>query len=348
MNGWQDGRGSVPRGLVFVVGASRSGTTLMSRILGRHPRLLATNELHYFGDLCDPSALEQPLSAAQAVAVAATLYARCRRGVWQDMPDERDRGDARALVAGIDSALDGRVLFEAFMRQLARDQVADRVVEQTPRNIYYAQRLLAAYPEARMVHMVRDPRAVLASQKKRWTRRWRLQARNIPWHEALREWVTYHPVTMCLLWRKAYAEGAALAGHSGYLQLRFEDLLERPAAGVAAVCGFLGTDFHATMLEVEQVDSSLRAADEGARGVQARAAGEWKAVLDPGEVFLVEKLLDRPMRELGYRPAGQSVYPAMFSLAWHGVCFPFHVLATLLVAPRRFLIQLKGVLRGAF
>jgi hypothetical protein len=339
---------SAPRGIVFVVGASRSGTTLMSRILGRHPRLLATNELHYFGDLCDPFDLEQPLPEAQAVAVAATLYARFRRGLWQDMPDERDYGDARALVAGLCSALDGRVLFEAFLRQLALDQVANIIVEQTPRNIYYAQRLLEAYPEARIVHMVRDPRAVLASQKKRWTRRWRLKARNIPWHEALREWVAYHPVTMCLLWRKAYAEGEALTGHPRYLRLRFEDLLDRPVAGVEAVCAFLGVGFHATMLEEEQVDSSLRAADEGARGVQARAAGEWKAVLDPGEVFLTEKLLDRPMVELGYRPEGQSVYSAMFSLAWHGVRFPFHVVATLLVDPRRFLIQLKGVLRGAF
>ncbi len=44
---------SVLKNLVFVAGASRSGTTMLNRILGQHPSICAMNELHYFGDLFD-------------------------------------------------------------------------------------------------------------------------------------------------------------------------------------------------------------------------------------------------------------------------------------------------------
>ena len=36
---------------VFIVGNSRSGTTMMSRVFGNHPKIHAFNELHFFGNL---------------------------------------------------------------------------------------------------------------------------------------------------------------------------------------------------------------------------------------------------------------------------------------------------------
>ena len=39
--------------LVFIVGASRSGTTMLNRILGNHRAVAGLNELHYFGELCE-------------------------------------------------------------------------------------------------------------------------------------------------------------------------------------------------------------------------------------------------------------------------------------------------------
>ena len=34
---------------IFVVGSSRSGTTMMGRILGNHKDIFTFNELHFFG-----------------------------------------------------------------------------------------------------------------------------------------------------------------------------------------------------------------------------------------------------------------------------------------------------------
>ena len=36
---------------IFVVGSSRSGTTMMGRILGSHTDIFTFNELHFFGTI---------------------------------------------------------------------------------------------------------------------------------------------------------------------------------------------------------------------------------------------------------------------------------------------------------
>ena len=40
--------------------------------------------------------------------------------------------------------------------------------DQTPRHVFYIGELIEMYPGAKFVHMVRDPRAVLLSQKRKW------------------------------------------------------------------------------------------------------------------------------------------------------------------------------------
>ena len=40
--------------MLFVVGNSRSGTTMMGRILGNHPDVFTFGELHFFGQLWSP------------------------------------------------------------------------------------------------------------------------------------------------------------------------------------------------------------------------------------------------------------------------------------------------------
>ena len=63
------------------------------------------------------------------------------------------------------------MVFAAAVHQLAQAAGKSIPCEQTPRYIFYARALLEIYPTAQIVHMVRDPRAVMASQKMRWQRR---------------------------------------------------------------------------------------------------------------------------------------------------------------------------------
>ena len=63
----------IVKNMIFVVGNSRSGTTMMGRILGQHPDVYTFGELHFFGQLCvhHPFHLEVP--KANALKLAAAL-----------------------------------------------------------------------------------------------------------------------------------------------------------------------------------------------------------------------------------------------------------------------------------
>ena len=62
------------RRLIFITGASRSGTTLLSFVLRHHPRVLGLRELQYFGDAWDPRHTGRRLSKAEACEAAARLF----------------------------------------------------------------------------------------------------------------------------------------------------------------------------------------------------------------------------------------------------------------------------------
>lgn len=332
------------KGIIFVVGASRSGTTMLNRILGKHPSIAAMNELHYFGDLFEFGANQRLFQGKRLVDTVAKLFARYRRGLWYDRLVEGDSESAKTIVNDIRGPMDGKELFYRFIEQVAKETGASLVAEQTPRNIYYAADLLEAYPDARVLHIVRDPRAVIASQKRRWTRRSALNAKNIPMLEAVREWLNYHPYTMSLLWKKAFTAGRGVEASDRYMRVRFEDLVEDPWQVVGRVCGFLGVSFEKGMLEIPQIDSSVRSADNAAVGIQKTAVDSWKNVLSEGEVLLIERLLSGEMQGLGYRDQSCGTGVAYLSLLPIVFKFPFHLLGTILINPQRFLIQLKGVM----
>ena len=56
---------------VYIVGNSRSGTTLMARMLGQHSKVLYLPETHFFGELWEPDAKSRTLSSEQAIKTPA-------------------------------------------------------------------------------------------------------------------------------------------------------------------------------------------------------------------------------------------------------------------------------------
>src|SRR4051812_11695773 len=64
---------------IFVTGSSRSGTTMMGRILNNHSLIFTFNELHFFEQLCETSKLTEVVSYNDAVKLCDKLL-----GVQED------------------------------------------------------------------------------------------------------------------------------------------------------------------------------------------------------------------------------------------------------------------------
>ena len=82
--------------IIFIVGNSRSGTTLMSKILGKHPLIYSFEELHFFERLYDPSS-EKKFNKVEAIRLLAELLCAARKGMWADFRKNKYYKDAVTL-----------------------------------------------------------------------------------------------------------------------------------------------------------------------------------------------------------------------------------------------------------
>jgi hypothetical protein len=163
---------------VFIVGVSRSGTTLMRRVLDSSSRMGIATENHYLGHLLAREGARHyfrqvgDLRDDQAVRSVVELIwsgdfqrrSRLReispywRWLMRTVP--REEFEARLLA----SDRSDRGIFSALMRTYADHGLKPVMGEKTPAHLAYVDTLLEWYPKARVVHMVRDPRGIYVSE----------------------------------------------------------------------------------------------------------------------------------------------------------------------------------------
>ncbi len=325
--------------IIFVVGASRSGTTMLNRVLGSHHEILGLNELHYFGDLVGQR-LDASLSEQEAVGIASRLLSRQDRGIWAENVTEKDAAVAKEVVTGIEGDRTPASVFTGCVKWLAEHGGKTHVSEQTPRNVYYLAGLIEHIPNVRILHLVRDPRSVVASQKNRWRRK-KLGGSAMPWREVFRVWINYHPFTMARLWLRAEEAGHPFGSRTDcYRKLVFEELISQPEKCVREICNFVDVAFESQMLEVPMVGSSQRS-DKGVKGFSTDALHGWESVLSQTEIWLIQRVTRKAMEKYGYVP--KAVGPGLGLLYFFAI-FPLHLGGMLLANPKRLLIQLKGIM----
>jgi len=278
----------------------------------------------------------------EAVRLSTRLIARNKRDVWGSVLDE-DKSEARQLWQDIgDARLPTTQVVSSTLALLATRQGKSIACEQTPRNIFYAGTLLNNYPNLRIVHIVRDPRDVLASQKNRWKRK-RLGGDNIPYSEIVRVWFNYHPYTLGKLWARATHLALQHREHTRFYLLRFEDIVANPEPELQKLCAFLDIPYEIAMLNIPQMGSSHRTNTDQQIGVTQSSLNRWMETLTRGEVFICERITRPLMRALSYTPSA-STSALSSSVIAQLLKFPIHVAGVLAANPRRAWIQLQAVM----
>lgn len=308
--------------LVFVVGNSRSGTTMMAHILGRHPSIFTFNELHFFEQLWSLEDQRRYLSRAEAEQLVARLLSIQRDGYLNQRDSSGLREEAQGMVStirAVESMSPARI-FELFLRSEALKNSKIIPCDHTPRNVFYLGQILELYPEVRIINVVRDPRDVLLSQKRKWKRRF-LGDKGTPLKETLRSWVNYHPTVISKLWISSVRAAESFIGDDRVRFLRFEDVLADPEEEIRGVCEFVGIDFDKSMLEVPQVGSSNIPDHPERKGISQERAGSWRrGGLDPEEIFLCQKITRELMNRHSYEST--PVRPELLRLFYNTVLFP--------------------------
>ncbi|BFM05563.1 hypothetical protein GCM10025791_17720 [Halioxenophilus aromaticivorans] len=309
-------------------------------MFGLHSQVCGFKELHCFGELIPNHALDATLSKADGVQLCAKLIARSKRDIWGDV-EQSDIAQAEKLMEGYAGSLKAGDIAACAFDFIAKSQGKTVPCEQTPRNIFYAKQLLDFYPSLHIVHIVRDPRDVLASQKNRWKRK-RFGGDNIPWSEIIRVWCNYHPHTITKLWKQANNLALGIEGHERFHMLRFEDVIESPEATVKAAAQATGVAFEPAMLQIAQVGSSHKTNADSTLGVAKTALNRWQKTLSPGEIAICESVASQPaMEKFGYQTSPPI---SKFSLSFikQILKYPVHVVGVLASNPKRAWILLQA------
>lgn len=214
---------------IFIGGCPRSGTTLLGGLLGAHPRCVCIPEmqfkLHLFRDL------DWTNGRVPVADVVRKVSGHWRFHIWETALDAElfwrawKRPPAEALER---NSVTYREAVEGVVRVYAAAvgaEEADVWLDHTPGNIRRANLLLDRFPDAKVIHLVRDGRAVANSVVPL------LWGPNTVWE--VTDW-----------WPQWLAYGlAAEARHPDRVrQVRFERLVRRPADVLRRLCGWLGLE----------------------------------------------------------------------------------------------------------
>jgi len=308
--------------IFFITGSSRSGTTMLGRVLDRHTAVYTFPELHFLEQTCEPRDLLKEVSEPEALGMMDRLLGVVREGYLHYRKGGRYITGAEELLRRIERPLHPCKIFMGFLEQVSRQHGATISCDQTPRNVLYIEEILEAFPSARVVCMVRDPRAVLVSQKMKWKRRY-LGASTIPFTESVRSWFNYHPYTITKLWLASVKRIERSQSHPRVLILRYEDVVSSPAEKIKLLCAFLQIPFEREMLDVPYVGSSSGHDDmhrnKGLTTDSIRA--DYTGALSAAELYLCEHMTAQFLPRYSYVPIFRRGFP-LLALLWVAVSFP--------------------------
>lgn len=331
----------------FIVGSSRSGTTLMSRILKRNANIHVLNETHFFEEFSHQILTFKELTDDQLYRMVNAMITIQRKDYYRKSEYEEYPDQSNKIMKEFDQ-LNNRsfeTLNKIFFNHEARNLGKMKSGDQTPRHVFYVNEIFAMYPGAKVINLVRDPRAVLFSQKKKWASGLR---RKQPLFEVVRTFLNYHPITMSMLWCKAVKAGMSAKNHFGEQKIKtllFEDLVKNPDFHVKNICEFLGEVFNPSMLDVA-VELSATPSQEGQKGVNNVVSTQWQRELSSSEIFFCEKIAGKFMEEFGFPLIGQK--PNWGRVILYSVWFPLHLGVAFIINLNRMGNPIKFIIKRFF
>jgi hypothetical protein len=268
----------------FIVGSSRSGSTLLRLMLASHSRIAIPSETWYLTALVEEFPCDRLLrndEINEAISVMTSHYR------WPDMG--LDAAEMRRRAAKL-SAVRLRDLVEIVYRWHMEVEGKSRWGDKTPAYIEIVPSLAAMFGNAKFIHLIRDGRDVAKSfQRQGW---------HGPWmHGYTREWSRAVELDMQL---------SKSLLNERILRVLYEDLVLHPEPTLRRICAFIDARFEEQMLRWQaKVDNAVplrekRMHSSLGRDMNPSDVGRWKREMTSREIFVAEALIGTQLSHLGY------------------------------------------------
>lgn len=311
---------------IFIVGSSRSGTTMMSRVLNQHPLIYTFKELHFFSQIYS-SRKKDHISLNKAIEIMNMLLMRQEYGLFQNKNKNKFfKISHTILLQNKDYTYFD--IFQKFIDYILLKNNKKIACLHTPNNLFYLQDILSNLSNVRVVNMIRDNRDVLLSQKNKWRRKF-LGAKRIPFYESLRSKVNYHPLITSYIWNRSIKRTNLFNSNSFFSLLKFEDFLSSPKEKIMHLCAFLEIPFNEDMLKISNIGSSTEN-DSDEQLIDESKKYKWKkGGLNNSEIYIAQFVSSNFMNQFHYKKQ-KFIFPPIGVLVYL-VSAPFKILASLLL-----------------
>jgi len=275
---------------IFIIGSSRSGTTLMRNILNRHPRIGICGETHFhayvykrsrsFGDLSDLKNRRRVIE--EYLALKRLRFITDPAGLTETLLREGTSYQA---------------LFASFVKYHSLTESKQRWGEKTPQHAFFADTLCEWYPAAIIIHMIRDPRDVVASLQR------------MPWAPDT-------VVPNARRWLRCNLAAHRCSAAPQYFPVHYEALVAQPEQEVARICERLGEEYFPGLLDPrghEVFPPPVSWTQGATQAITRERLGSWRQELTARQVAQIEWVVGPYMEMFGYERASDP--PSSLTIA---------------------------------
>lgn len=300
---------------IFIVGLGRTGSTLTRQILNSSDCIGIGGESHFFRDLPRLGFQSQSGVRHQLAKIGDLTTDEGTKKIVDHlfMPQQKHMvfWNLSAKNINRDEFLQKLLTADRNSRERAERSLFDLAMEvhangkpvrgeKTPAHIFFVPELLEWFPNARVIHTFRDPRAIYASRKKKGEKKERsapksaLRKLGVGFQllSSLHVIINWTRVVRCHeRYQKEYPDR--------YYLLKYEDLVSEPQTSLEQLSLFLQIELTEAMLEQSVINSSYL--PDGAAGFDKTSINRWRKHMDPLVKRWFSAWCKPALREFGYQ-----------------------------------------------
>ena len=289
----------------FIMGAARSGTTLLTTIFNASDKVFCAPENQLIMTFYKDFAHQNPVQSRFTQRLAQYMSPRLKRlelkkdyHVFDQENLNKDIFLQFDTQKGLDYANTMRTLLLNIQLSNKDNTKVDTLISKDPDNVFFVKEFLQIYPNAKFIAALRDPRAVVLSHKQSKGNAGGTLTRAYVWkkfNEALLDALQQYPDRILLV--------------------RYETMVTQTESTIHQICEFLNIAFDANMVnpekstaeQLKRPDTEDEATDRRkkrwtdlSKPINTTRMEVWKTALSPREIQITNTICQPIAEQLGY------------------------------------------------
>lgn len=302
---------------IFIVGLPRSGSTLWLSIITKHPDVFRIGEMlcltpwrkdfRYFcrkivGNLSKRDNIKNMINLIFSKESIPGITASFWRYYTESFNDQNLKEKIYRKILDSDKSL--RSIFKTLIEEITKFHGLNRCCVKFPVYVNYVPNLLQWYPNCKIIHIIRDPRA-LAISKTNDPGGTKIKINKYPnMSFVIRKMMIFFVVFQYIWTSRLHRKYKKI---NNYALFRYEDLLDDPERIIRELCDFIELDFVPEMLQPKKGQASSVTGRKSS-SFDKKAATRWKYLISPFEEKMINLLTKKSMKRFEYNPENHQVY----------------------------------------